>query len=157
MAYCVDQSLIILALPSLVAGLRAVALSTLPRESRIAAAELLVTLAEGAPKMCMKLAAPSYASALLDALLPMLLRLSDETASWEAGEPEDGLTQGDEDDGDEREATFAPEALDRLGAALDGIAQGGPDREATIARSRDPTLPPSLVNVVVAVHSRRDK
>ena len=49
---------------------------SLSSECRVAAVELLLTLAEGAPKMCAKVEwwvdSPSYTGLLLDALLPML-------------------------------------------------------------------------------------
>ena len=98
--------------------------SSLPRECRTGAVELLLTLAEGAPKMCAKLDPPGYACALLEALLPMMLRLPEDSTEWEEGEPLDGLAQGDDDDEAEAEAAYALEGLDRLCGALDGDSVG---------------------------------
>lgn len=113
------------ALPSVATGLSATAQSAvLPSECRVAAVELLLTLAEGAPRMCTKLRAPSYASVLLDVLVPMMLRLPDDSEAWEDAEPDDGLAHGDGDDEGESEAVYAQEALDRIGAVLDGEAVG---------------------------------
>ena len=65
----------------------------LPRECRVAAVELLLTLAEGAPAMCAKLRQPPYAALLLDVLVPMMLRLPDDSGAWEEAEPDDGLAR----------------------------------------------------------------
>ena len=112
-------------LPTLGSALSAMARTpSLSSECRVAAVELLLTLAEGAPKMCAKVDSPSYTGLLLDALLPMMLALPNDTSAWAEGEPADGLMQGDEEDADETEATYALEALDRLGGALDGSKVG---------------------------------
>ena len=114
------------ALPSVAAGLSRTALSpSLPCECRIGAVELLLTLAEGAPSMCAKLRSPSFSGQLLDTLLPMMLRLPDDSGCWEEGEPDDGLSHGDGDDEEESEPVYAMEALDRLAGAMDGDTVGG--------------------------------
>lgn len=89
----------------------------LDADSRVACAELLLTLAEGAPKLCSKHA--NFAERVLKVLLPMLLRLGGDLSEWEAAMPEDGLREDDEDE-EEKEANYASEALERLCDALGG-------------------------------------
>ena len=86
---------------------------------RISCAELLLTLAEGAPKMCARLAG-GFAPKALGALLPMMLRIGEDSESWEAAEPEDGLNDGDDDDDECAEAVYAAQGLERLCDALGG-------------------------------------
>ena len=74
--------------------------------------------------MCAKLRQPPYAALLLDVLVPMMLRLPDDSGAWEEAEPDGGLARGDGGDDDESEAVNAQEGLDRLGAALDGEGVG---------------------------------
>jgi hypothetical protein len=92
----------------------------LEADSRIACAELLITLAEGASKMCAK--HPAFVPRVLGALLPMLLRLGADLAEWEAAQPADGLRGDEEDEEDEKEANYACEALERLCEAVGGDA-----------------------------------
>ena len=92
----------------------------LESDERLACAELLVTLAEGSPKMCSKL--PSFVPRVLGVLLPMMLRLEMDLSEWEAATPEDGLGVIDDDNDDEKEAGYAGEALERLCEALGGEA-----------------------------------
>ena len=40
--------------------------------------------------MCAKLRQPPYAALLLDVLVPMMLRLPDDSGAWEEAEPDDG-------------------------------------------------------------------
>ena len=86
-------------------------------EARISCAELLLTLAEGAPKMCARL--ESFVPRVLEVLLPMLVRLGGDLDDWEAAEPTDGLLDTDNDEDEEKEAAYAAEALDRLCCAME--------------------------------------
>ena len=95
------------------------AVPCLDADGRISCVELLLTLAEGAPKLCAKHGA--YVGKVVGALLPMLVRLEGELSEWEAAAPSDGL-HGDDDDDDEKEAGYAAEALERLCEALGGDA-----------------------------------
>ena len=94
--------------------------ATLQLEARISCVELLLTLAEGAPKMVTKLEA--FTPRTMNALLPMLVRLGGDLVDWEAAEPEDGLLETDDDDDDEKEAAYAMEALERLSDCVGGEA-----------------------------------
>ena len=72
-------------LPVVVEGLGQLATGDmLEPDARISCAELLITLAEGAPKMCIKHNA--FIPRLLGALLPMLLRLGGDLKEWAGGD-----------------------------------------------------------------------
>ena len=121
-------------LPAVVEGLAQLASgSLLEADARIACAEMLITLAEGAPKMCAKL--DTFTPRVLGSLLPMLLRLNGELDEWEAAMPTDALRDDDDDDDDEKEAAYAAEALERLCEAVSGEA---------VARLMLPQLEPML-------------
>ena len=105
-------------LPMVVEGMAQLgAGSLLDGDARIACAELLLTLAEGAPKLCSKL--DVYVPRVLAVLLPMLLRLGGDLSDWESAMPEDGLREDDEDE-EEKEANYASEAIERLCESLGG-------------------------------------
>lgn len=86
--------------------------------ARMQCAELLLTLAEGASTLCGKY--PNFAARVLGVLVPMLMRLPEDTSEWRAAEPDDGLRESDEEDEAEKESIYAQEALERLCAALGG-------------------------------------
>ena len=71
-------------------------------------------------------ASPCYPATLLPCYPATLLqvRLPPDTEVWAAGEPEDGWAEGDDDNEEECEPSYAREALDRLCEALDGDAIG---------------------------------
>ena len=79
--------------------------ASLPVDARMSCVELLLTLAEGAPKMVTKLDA--FTPRLLSVLVPMLLRLGGDLSEWEEAEPDDGLLETDDDEDGEKEAAYA--------------------------------------------------
>lgn len=105
-------------LPQVVEGMASLALSQLPAEQRIASAELLVTLVEAQPKMCLKL--PGFLGKMVSLLLALMVRLGEDASEWEEAEPLDGLFDDDDCSEDDKEAEYASEALDRLCAAVEG-------------------------------------
>ena len=92
--------------------------ASLPVDARMSCVELLLTLAEGAPKMVTKLDA--FTPRLLSVLVPMLLRLGGDLSEWEEAEPDDGLLETDDDEDGEKEAAYACEGLDRLSECVGG-------------------------------------
>ena len=134
-------------LPQVLEGMAALATSPLAADVRVACAELLMTLAEGAPKMVAKL--PQYGGRVLSVLVPMMVNLeglqltsyshfpyrlphhllpllqvnlNPDASDWEEAEPDDGLDADDEEDEADRESSYAKEGLDRLCEAMDGEA-----------------------------------
>lgn len=105
-------------LPQVVEGMAALAGQPLPVDVRIGCVELLLTLAEGASKMCGKVS--GFEGRVLFVLLPMLLRMGEDVSEWEEAEPEDGLNEGDEENEEEKEVAYAAEGIDRLCEAMGG-------------------------------------
>ena len=109
-------------LAQVVEGMVALSAAQLPSELRITCVELLLTVTEGAPKMCKKMG--GHSGRLLGALLPMMLRIEEDPAEWEEMQPEDGLNEGDEDEEGSVEAVYAQQGLDRLCTAMGGEEVG---------------------------------
>ena len=77
-------------LPHVVEGMTSVALSPLECEVRLAAAEMLLTLCEALPAMCLKVAA--FVPQLLGVLLALSVRLGEDTATKEGAKTVDHAT-----------------------------------------------------------------
>lgn len=124
-------------LPVVVDGMGQLATSAaLQLEARISCAELLLTLAEGAPKMCAKLEA--FAPRVLSVLLPMLVRLGGDVAEWDAAEPEDGLFETDNDDDEEKEVPPSKRSDPPL------TCRGAPRPEARSSPCQHASLSPAI-------------
>lgn len=105
-------------LPQVVEGMASLALSQLPAEQRIGSAELLITLVEAQPKMCLRV--PGFLGKMVSLLLAFMVRLGEDASEWEEAEPLDGMFDDDDCAEEDKEAEYASEALDRLCAAVEG-------------------------------------
>eukprot|EP00310_Coccolithus_braarudii_P017097 CAMPEP_0183335620 /NCGR_PEP_ID=MMETSP0164_2-20130417/3864_1 /TAXON_ID=221442 /ORGANISM="Coccolithus pelagicus ssp braarudi, Strain PLY182g" /LENGTH=969 /DNA_ID=CAMNT_0025505013 /DNA_START=25 /DNA_END=2930 /DNA_ORIENTATION=- len=106
-------------LPQVLEGMASLALSAqLLATQRIAAIEVLVTLAETQPKMCLKVG--GFAARMVSTLLSMMLTLGEDCSAWEEVEPSDGMNEDDDGSEEDQEAAYAAEALDRVVTAIEG-------------------------------------